>query len=69
MQNFDFIFIFFKIKKIIITALECFMLRIKDARTNDVFQTAGRDLFLYGSEIGRVSLLADGNSFHEEVLN
>lgn len=45
------------------------MLRIKEAKSNDVFKTAGRDLFLCGSEIGRVSLLANGNSFHEEVLN
>lgn len=50
-------------------ASECFMLRLKKDKTNDVFKTAGRDLFLCGSEIARVFLLANGNSFHEVVLN
>lgn len=44
------------------------MLRINKDKTGYVFVTAGRDVFPCGSEIARVSFLANGNSFHEVVL-
>lgn len=44
MQNFVFVFFPLKLKKNpIIMALECFMLRIKEDKANDVFKTAGTD--------------------------
>lgn len=45
------------------------MVRINEDKAAYVFLTAGRDVFLGGSEIAGVSLLANRNSFCETVLH